>query len=60
MINKLAASVAVELLEIEPADGGWMAIFPHFGLLGDLHIAETVDIPNMLVTMHMPKSIFRD
>lgn len=24
----------------------------------DLHSAETVDIPHMLVTMHMPKSIF--
>jgi acetamidase/formamidase len=29
-------------------------------LAGDLKIAETVDIPHMLVTMHMPKSIFRD
>lgn len=27
-------------------------------LAGDLHIAETVDLPNMLVTMHIPKSIF--
>lgn len=29
-------------------------------LAGDLKIAETVDIPHMLVTMHMPKSIFLD
>ena len=29
-------------------------------LAGDLKIAETVDIPHMLVTMHMPKSIFVD
>jgi len=28
-------------------------------LAGDLHIAETVDVPHMLVTMHMPKSIFK-
>ena len=28
-------------------------------LAGDLKIAETVDVPHMLVTMHMPKSIFR-
>ena len=28
-------------------------------LAGDLKIAETVDIPHMLVTMHMPKGIFR-
>ena len=28
-------------------------------LAGNLHIAETVDIPHMLVTMHMPKSIFK-
>jgi len=27
--------VAVELLEIEAADWGWMAIIPHFGLLAD-------------------------
>ena len=29
-------------------------------LAGDLKIAETVDVPHMLVTMHMPKSIFVD
>ena len=29
-------------------------------LAGDLHIAEVVDMPHMLVTMHMPKGIFRD
>lgn len=28
-------------------------------LVGNLHIAETVDVPHMLVTMHMPKSIFK-
>lgn len=27
-------------------------------LAGDLKIAETVDLPHMLVTMHLPKSIF--
>lgn len=27
-------------------------------LAGDLHIAEVVDLPHMLVTMHMPKAIF--
>jgi len=27
-------------------------------LAGDLHIAETVDVPHMLVTMHMPKAVF--
>jgi len=26
-------------------------------LVGDLHIAEVVDVPNMLVTMHFPKSV---
>ena len=26
-------------------------------LAGDLKIAEVVDVPNMLVTMHFPKSI---
>lgn len=29
-------------------------------LAGDLQIAETVDMPHMLVTMHLPKSIFAD
>jgi acetamidase/formamidase len=29
-------------------------------IAGDLHIAEVVDVPHMLVTMHMPKSIFLD
>ena len=29
-------------------------------LAGDLKISETVDVPNMLVSMHMPKSIFGD
>ena len=28
-------------------------------LVGDLKIAEVVDVPNMLVTMHFPKSILR-
>jgi acetamidase/formamidase len=27
-------------------------------LAGDLHIAEAVDTPNMLVVMHLPKSVF--
>ena len=27
-------------------------------LIGDLKIAEVVDLPNMLVTMHIPKSVF--
>lgn len=29
-------------------------------LAGDLKIAETVDVPHMLVTMHLPKHIFRE
>ena len=28
-------------------------------LVGDLKIAEVVDVPNMLVTMHFPKSILK-
>ena len=28
-------------------------------LAGDLKIAEVVDLPNMLVTMHMPKEVFK-
>ncbi len=29
-------------------------------LAGDLKIAEVVDVPHMLVSMHMPKEVFRD
>lgn len=29
-------------------------------LAGDLHIAEVVDAPNMLVSMHLPKEIFKE
>lgn len=29
-------------------------------LAGDLKISETVDVPHMLVSMHLPKSIFRE
>jgi acetamidase/formamidase len=28
-------------------------------LAGDLHIAEVVDVPHMLVSVHMPKAIFK-
>jgi len=28
-------------------------------LAGDLKIAEVVDVPHMLVSMHMPKHIFK-
>ena len=29
-------------------------------LAGDLHIAEVVDVPHMLVTMHIAKSLFEE
>jgi len=29
-------------------------------LIGDLKIAEVVDLPHMLVTMHIPKSVFKN
>ena len=28
-------------------------------LVGDLKISEVVDLPNVLVSMHMPKSVFQ-
>ena len=28
-------------------------------LIGDLKIAEVVDVPHMLVTMHIPKDVFK-
>jgi acetamidase/formamidase len=29
-------------------------------LAADLKVSEVVDVPNMLVSMHIPKSIFRE
>jgi acetamidase/formamidase len=69
--------LAVRLLELEPANWGWMEIHPEFEFLTDefkrsiaepqyetdeyyatTGFATTVDVPHMLVTMHMPKHIF--
>jgi len=36
----------------------WKESYMLCSLSGDLKIAEVVDAPNMLVTMHLPKSIF--
>lgn len=37
----------------------WDEAYMLCSLVGDLKIAEVVDEPNMLVTMHIPKSIFK-
>ncbi len=37
----------------------WEDAYMLCSIAGDLLIAETVDVPHMLVTMHMPKSVFR-
>lgn len=36
----------------------WDEAYMLCSLIGDLKIAEVVDVPNMLVTMHIPKSVF--
>jgi acetamidase/formamidase len=36
----------------------WEEAYILCSLIGDLKIAEVVDLPHMLVTMHIPKSIF--
>ncbi|MGB5170958.1 acetamidase/formamidase family protein [Eudoraea sp.] len=37
----------------------WEEAYMLCSLIGDLKIAEVVDLPNMLVTMHIPKSVFK-
>ncbi|MBT8182587.1 MAG: acetamidase/formamidase family protein, partial [Eudoraea sp.] len=36
----------------------WGEAYMLCSLIGDLKIAEVVDLPNMLVTMHIPKNVF--
>ena len=36
----------------------WDEAYMLCSLIGDLKIAEVVDVPNMLVTMHIPKKVF--
>ncbi len=36
----------------------WEDAYMLCSLIGDLKIAEVVDLPNMLVTMHIPKNVF--
>ena len=36
----------------------WEEAYMLCSLIGDLKIAEVVDLPHMLVTMHIPKSVF--
>jgi len=39
-------------------DISWEDAYMLCSLIGDLKIAEVVDLPHMLVTMHIPKSVF--
>ena len=39
-------------------DISWEEAYMRCSLVGDLKIAEVVDLPHMLVTMHIPKSVF--
>jgi len=39
-------------------DMSWDEAYMLCSLIGDLKIAEVVDVPNMLVTMHVPKAVF--
>ena len=38
----------------------WEEAYMLCSLIGDLKIAEVVDVPNMLVTMHIPKKVFEE
>lgn len=40
-------------------DMSWEESYMLCSLIGDLKIAEVVDVPHMLVTMHIPKSVFK-
>ncbi|MDH3698982.1 MAG: acetamidase/formamidase family protein [Flavobacteriaceae bacterium] len=40
-------------------DISWEEAYMLCSLVGDLKIAEVVDLPHMLVTMHIPKSVFK-
>ena len=44
----------------ETYDMSWDEAYMLCSLIGDLKIAEVVDVPNMLVTMHIPKSVFKN
>jgi acetamidase/formamidase len=43
----------------ETYDIPWEEAYMLCSLIGDLKIAEVVDLPNMLVTMHIPKGVFK-
>ena len=38
----------------------WDEAYMLCSLIGDLKIAEVVDVPHMLVTMHIPKNVFKN
>jgi len=40
-------------------DISWEEAYMLCSLIGDLKIAEVVDLPHMLVTMHIPKEVFK-
>jgi len=41
-------------------DMSWEEAYMLCSLIGDLKIAEVVDVPHMLVTMHIPKRVFEN
>ena len=41
-------------------DMSWEEAYMLCSLIGDLKIAEVVDLPHMLVTMHIPKDVFNN
>lgn len=51
---KYMVNYLVEEKGMEPNDA-----YALCSLAGDLHIAEVVDVPHMLVSVHMPKAIFK-
>lgn len=56
--SKKAVTYMIDYLEAEKGLSRTDA-YMLCSLAGDLRIAEVVDVPNMLVSMHIPKSIFK-
>lgn len=59
-IDEAAAKATRYMIDHLEAERGLSRVEAYVlaSLAGDLHIAEVVDVPHMLVTMHMDKSVF--
>ncbi len=59
-IDEAAAKATRYMIDHLEAERGLSRVEAYVlsSLAGDLHVAEVVDVPHMLVTMHMDKSVF--